>query len=216
MEGAMILWIFMLPFSLAMMLVCYPTNPIAVLFCDENGELRGIWKMWQTWDNSCNPSDVTEHRQLPSFLLYDWPRHYKESYDTTPELKRVGRKRWFTVCIDSNWTIWERIKRYICRAYWLMRNSCYGWAFWAFGITPGIRWVTVQNDGETQFVHEDYDWWWLDGAWRYKSTAPICTIFGWTIRWNILLGWKVDESARVDTRAMIANRIALSFHKEGK
>lgn len=210
----MILWLIYLPFSLLLTAVCYLTNWLVTPFCDENGELHGLLKYWQTWDNSCNPSDVTEHKQLPSFLLYDWPKHYKERKEATPELAAVGRERWLTTCIDNHWTLWERIKRYICRTYWLTRNCCYGWAFWVLGITPGIRWAVEQNDADTQFVHEDYAWWWLDGAWKYKSTAKICKIFGWTLRWNTLLGWKVDENAKVDTRAMIANRIAFSLDRE--
>ena len=212
----MVLWLFLVPFSLTAMILCYATNPIAVLFCDENGELHGFWRHWQTHDNSCNPSDVTEHQQLPSWLLYDWKKHYEETYGTTPELEKVGRKRWFTKCINPNFTLWERLQRYICRCYWLTRNCSYGFSFWLLGITPGIRWAVEQNDADTQFVHEDYDWWWLDGAWKYKSTAPICTIFGWTIRWNTFLGWKVDENAEVDTRAMIANRVAFSLERKGE
>lgn len=146
-------------------------------------------------------------------LLYDWKKHYKEYEDTTPELEKVGRKRWFTKCINPNFTLRERLQRYICRCYWLTRNCSYGFSFWLLGITPGIRWAVEQNDADTQFVHEDYDWWWLDGAWKYKSTAPICKIFGWTLRWNTFLGWKVDENAKVDTRAMIANRIAFSIER---
>ncbi len=211
----MILWLIYVPFSLLLAAMCYVTNPFVVPLADENGELHGIWKMWQTWDNSINPSDVTENKQIPKIFLYDWKRHYQEYKDTTPELAAVGRKRWFTVCIDSHWTVLERIQRYICRVYWLTRNSCYGWAFWVLGITPGVRWETVIDDGETQFIHEDYDMWWLDGAWRYKSTAPICKIFGYEIRREIMLGWKVSEDAKVDTRGMIANRIAIRIRRAG-
>lgn len=211
----MVLWLLYLPFSLLFMAVCYLTNPVVVKFCDKDGELHGIWRYWQTHDNSCNPSDVTEHKQLPSIFLYDWAKHYEETYDTTPELQKVGRKRWLTKCIDANFTLWERVQRYICRAYWLTRNCAYGFAFWLLGITPGVRWVVEQNDKDTIFVHEDYAWWWLDGAWKYKSTATICTFLGWTLRWNTFLGWKVDENAEVDTRAMIANRIAVSIGRAG-
>jgi len=98
--------------------------------------------------------------------------------------------------------------------YWLMRNCSYGWSFWTLGITPGIRWIVEKNTEDTIYVHEDYILWWLDGAWKYKSTAPIITLFGWTLRWNTFLGWKVVESAPVDTRGMIANRIAFSLGRE--
>lgn len=209
----MVLWLVYLPFALITMIACYLTNPIAVLFCDKDGELHGIWRNWQTWDNSCNPSDVTECKQLPAWLCYDWKRHYEEYEDDTPELKAVGRKRWFTRCIDDNWTIKERIQRYICRVYWLTRNCAYGWAFYVLGITPGVRWVVERKDKDVISVHEDYNGWQLDGAWKYKSTAPICTIFGWTLRWNNFLGWKLDENAEVDTRAMIAIRIAFSIER---
>ena len=210
----MVLWLFLVPFSLTAMILCYATNPIAVLFCDENGERHGFGRYWQTHDNSCNPSDVTEHKQLPSWLLYDWKKHYKEYEGTTPELQKVGRKRWFTKCIDNHWTLWERFQRWVCRTYWLTRNCSYGFSFWLLGITPGIRWAAERKDKDVSYVHEDYNGWQLDGAWKYKSTKPICTILGWTIRWNTFLGWKVDENAEVDTRAMIANRIAFSIGKE--
>lgn len=213
-EMLMILWALYLPFALLISLICYITNPIVVLFSDEDGELSGFWKLWQTHDNSLNPSDVTEQKQLPKFLCYDWPRHYEEWKGTTPELSAVGKERWFTTCIDSHWTVWERIQRYICRTYWVTRNCAYGWCFWVFGNTPGIFWDVVTNDDETIYVHEDVPYWWFNGAWKYKSTAPICKIGKWLIRREIFIGWKVSENARVDTRAMIATRISIRIKRE--
>nr|MBO6294562.1 hypothetical protein [Schwartzia sp. (in: firmicutes)] len=81
---------------------------------------------------------------------------------------------------------------------------------------PGVRWAVERKDKDVISVHEDYNGWQLDGAWKYKSTAPICTIFGWTLRWNNFLGWKLDENAEVDTRAMIAIRIAFSLERKGE
>jgi hypothetical protein len=212
----MIKWLFMAPLSLLVSLLCYITNPIVLLFCDEDGELPGFLSLWQTWDNSCNPSDVTEKKELPDFLLYDWGRHYAEYVDTPPELAAVGRSRWFTVCIDHDWTIMERIKRYICRCYWLTRNCAYGWTFWVFGVLPGIRWKVDQSDADTKFSHEDVPMWWLDSAWQYASSAPICKIYGYTIRREINLGWKVDTDATVDTQAMIATRVTIRIRREGE
>lgn len=211
----MVLWLIYVPFALILSFICFVTNPLVVLRADEDGELRGIWKMWQTWDNAINPSDVTEHKQLPSIFLYDWQRHYKEIYDTTPELKKVGRKRWLTKCIDKNFSLWERVQRYICRVYWLSRNCGYGWAFWVLGVLPGINWKVVKNDGETIFVHEDKKLWWLCGAWKYKSTAPICKVGKYVIRREIFLGWKISENAQVETQGMIAVRATIRIKKEG-
>ena len=211
----MILWLILAPLSLIVSLLCYLTNPLVVLFCDEDGELHGIGKLWQTWDNSCNPSDVYDNKQLPSFLLYDFHKHYEEWRGTTPELAAQGRERWFTRCIDPNFTIWERIQRYICRTYWLTRNCAYGWTFWVFGILPGINWHVVKDDGETRFIYEEYGLWWLNGAWCYKSTAPIFTLWGYTVHQECFLGYKIKTEATVDTRAMIATRATIHIEKAG-
>ena len=95
-----------------MTVVCYLTNFIVLLFCDKDGELHGFWHLWQTWDNSCNPSDVTEADEVPDWLKYDWARHYEEWRGSTPELSVQGRERWFTTCIDSNFSVVEQLQRY--------------------------------------------------------------------------------------------------------
>lgn len=200
----MIRWLIYLPISLIMTVVCYLTNFIVLLFCDKDGELHGFWHLWQTWDNSCNPSDIKDI--VPKWLLYDWDKHYKEREGTTEYLNKVNRKRWFTDCIDNNWTIIERIKRYICRIIWLTRNNCYGWAFYVLGITASPNFEIKSQSENTESIKE------IDGeAWKYKNKAPIFTIFNKTLYWNNLLGWKIDTSAKYDTRAMIANRIAFKI-----
>jgi len=212
----MITWLILAPLSLVVSFFCYLTNPIVVLFCDEDGELPGFLQLWQTHDNSCNPSDVTENKQLPDWLLYDWKGHYEEYKGTTPTLAEEGRDRWFTRCINHNWTLTERLKRYICRVYWLMRNCAYGWCFWVFGIIGGTKWTFVQNDPDTSFVHQDCVCWWIDSAWRYKSTAPWFSIGDYTIYKELHLGWKVKTEAIVDTRAMIATRATIRIERKEK
>jgi len=211
----MIRWLIMAPLSLIVSLICYVTNPIVVLFCNDDGELPGFFQLWQTWDNSCNPSDVTENHQLPDFLLYDWGKHYIEYKDTTPDLAMCGRERWFTRCIDNDFTLWETIQRYICRTYWLTRNCAYGWCFWIFGILPGVNWEIVKNDGLTKYIHEALIGWWIDSAWCYKSQAPMFSLWGWTVYQECFLGYKIKEEAHVDTRAMIATRATIRIEKDG-
>lgn len=41
-------WFLYAPLQLLIMIICYITNPIVVLFADENGELHGFLKKWQT------------------------------------------------------------------------------------------------------------------------------------------------------------------------
>lgn len=212
----MIFWLISAPFSIIISILCLITNPIVVLFCNEDGELPSFLALWQTWDNSCNPSDVYDNKELPVFLLYDWPRHYREWKGATPELFQQGRERWYTTCIDPNFSLWERVQRYICRVYWLTRNCAYGWGFWIFGVIPGIQWWEFTSDnGQTRWVHEPDALWWISGAWMYKSTAPICKIGNYVVRREIFLGWKVKPEALVDTRGMIATRATIRIKREG-
>lgn len=192
-------------------IVCYVTNPIVVLFCDKDGELPGFLSLWQTWDNSCNPSDVVHNKQLPSWLLYDFDAHYVERIVETDELSQVNRKRWATECINDEWTLAERFRRYVCRVYWLTRNCAYGFNFWLFGrlVTPHVKVVENWHGGTLAYEAIDAETF----AWMYKSTALICTVGSYVIRWNTLIGWKINTDADVDTQAMIAVRIAPAIDK---
>lgn len=61
------------------MILCYLTNWLVVLFSDEEGELSGIFHMWQTWDDTLdNPSFI--NNSLPKFLNYGWHSHYEQYY----------------------------------------------------------------------------------------------------------------------------------------
>jgi hypothetical protein len=206
----MLLWFLYLPFSLLFAVLCYLTNPIVVLFCDRDGELHGLWHLWQTWDNSLDCSDIKHI--APSFLLYDWDKHYREYEGITNYWETVRRPRWYTVCINNEWTLWERFQRYICRVYWLTRNCSYGFAFYIFGadVSPMLE---IQRSEHTIFVREIFGGN-IGGAFMYKNDAPIFSIGKWTVYWKNFLGWKIDESAKVTTHAMIANRIAFYFEKE--
>ena len=206
----MVIWFLYFLVSLVCMVLCYLTNPIAMLFADINGELPTILKYWQTWDNSVFCRESAEN--APKFLQYDWAKHYREYKGTDPYLASVNRDRWFVSCVDPDFTLWERIQRYFCGVLWLTRNCSYGFSFYLLGLTVSPT-LEIQESENTKFVREVYGQG-LFGAWEYKNTAPIFTAFGWTVHWNNLLGWKIDESAKYDTRAMIANRIAFYVEKE--
>ena len=177
-----------------------------MLFADKNGELQGPFIMWQTWDNSVFCSESVEC--APKFLQYDWPKHYREYKDATQLLRSWNRERWFVECIDDNFTFIERLKRYICGVLWLMRNNAYGFCFYLLGytVTPLLYCDESENTIYVEEVTGD--------AWMYKNDAPIFTLFGWTVRWANLLGWKIAVGESYDTRAMIANRIAIRFSRE--
>ena len=208
----MVIWFLYFLVSLVCMVLCYITNPFVVPFADINGELPTILKYWQTWDNSVFCRDSVEH--APNFLQYDWTKHYREYKGTDPYLASVNRDRWFVSCIDPDFTLWERVQRYCCGVLWLTRNCSYGFSFYLLGLTVSPT-LEISESANTKFVKEVYGQG-LWGAWEYKNTAPIFTLWGWTVHWNNLLGWKIDESAQFDTRAMIANRIAFFLEKEGE
>lgn len=208
----MVLWFIYFLLSLVFMILCYLTNPMVVPFCDINGELPWFLHYWQTWDNSVFCKESVDC--APSFLKYDWDKHYEEHLDSDAYLHSVNRQRWYVTCKDPNFTFVERLKRYCCGVLWLTRNCSYGFAFYLLGlnIAPTLE---IKESENTIFVREVLGKG-LYGAWMYKNTAPIFTLWGWTVRWNNLLGWKIDTSAQYDTRAMIANRIAFSFEKEAE
>lgn len=208
----MILWLIYFILSLVLSVICYITNPIVVLFADENGELHGLWHYWQTWDNSLDCSDIKHI--APEWLQYDWDKHYREYLDTDSYLKSVNRERWYCVCVDYHFTFIERIKRYICRCIWLTRNNAYGFCFYLLGLTVSPN-LEIKKSENTIFVREIFGGN-IGGAWMYKNTAPIFKAFGYVVHWNNLIGWKIDADAKMDTRAMIANRVAFYFEKEGE
>ncbi len=210
----MIRWLILAPISLIVSLICYLTNPLVVLFCNDDGELPSFLHLWQTVDNSCNPSDVTENHQLPDWLLYDWAAHYEEWKGTTPELSANGRTRWFTRCINDDFTVVELLQRYVCRVYWLTRNCANGWAFWAFGILPGVDWEIVEKTDTKKYLHEAMYFWWIDRAWCYKDESHWFSLWGYEIKKEFYIGYKVKEEAQVDTRAMIATRLTVRIKKE--
>ena len=203
----MIRWLIYLIPSLLSKVLCYLTNWFVVLFSDRDGELHGFLHLWQTWDDSLNSEFGTQC--APKFLQYDWAKHYVEYKDTTQYLRSVNRERWFATCINDDWTLWERFQRYACRVLWLMRNNAYGFAFYLLGQTA-VPPIEVETSENTISAKEKNG-----SGWMYKNEAKIFSLFGWEVHWNNLLGWKLDTDAKYDTRAMIANRIAFSFEKEG-
>ena len=216
-------WLLQAIASFVVSIFCYITNPIVVLFCDKDGELPTWCKYWQTWDDSVYSSDVVHKRELPDFLLYNYNGHYIE-HDTCEgqqlaserqhkreaELKRVNRRRWFSTCFNDDWTIKERLQRYICAVYWLTRNCGYGFSFWWFGANAYGDDICIDVDTDELTVGRSiYD----TRIFIYKDSRKAGSCFGYDIYWNIFAGWKLDLDAKVLTRAMIAHRIAIKIRK---
>ena len=204
----MLIWVVYAILNFVCMVVCYITNPIVCLFCNEEGELPSIFRMWQTWDDSCNPRFyVLEH--APKFLRYDYDKHYEEYKGTTPDLEAVGQTRWFAKVKDGNFTTKEKIQRYCCRVLWLTRNCGYGFAFWCFGRTVDMKDITIKDIGDREkFLYDEHENI-LTRVWSYKNSNLITD----KIELNVYMGWKVNEGDIGPKQCMVATRpIAIRFN----
>jgi hypothetical protein len=209
------IWLIYLPLVLLCSALCYLTNWLVVLFADKNSELHGIWHLWQTYDNSITPSDVTELHELPSFLLYNWKAHYYEYEADTSYMDDIKRKRWYTTCINDDWTLWERLQRYICRVYWLTRNCAYGWCFYVFG-----QWAFSDSSVEHKHYKDDkhyIKWGWDNSQPIWCRTWWLKIDWYWTKHWHTdaYIGWKVSYPFSGSRYNMIANRFVPIKYSRG-
>lgn len=209
------IWLPLFILNAVLMVICYITNPIVCLFCDEEGELHGFLNYWQPWDDSCNARFFVLEK-VPSFLRYDYDRHYEEWWGTTPELEQYNRQRCFAKLIDPNFTVKERLQRYICRVLWLTRNCGYGFSFYIFG-DWAFKATSVEHfhckDGR-HYVRFGWDesqsiWtrvWWFKVDWYWSKRLHT----------EGFLGWKINESYPGDSQySMIAHRFVPIKYSRG-
>lgn len=190
-------YIFYLPCQLVCSLLCYLTNWLVVLFADEEGELPGILRLWQTWDDTLD--NETDIGRLPKFLQYDWDLHYVQTMT-----EERGRTRYQEVLIRP-FSFADRVRRYFCRCHWLYRNCAYGFAFYLFGIdierpvnvTKGDGWYFASETGGNVWSR----------PWALKSDAQI---YG-RLHWKVYVGWKIQKERNDEYRTMIANRVWLTI-----
>lgn len=207
----MLKYFIFLPLNLICMVICYITNPFVVLFANEIGELPKIFKLWQTWDGSIDDRVyVTE--DCPKWCRYDFYKHYKQYRAPV----YGNREKRCVELIDPNFTVKERILRYICRVFWLSRNCGYGFAYYLFGVTV--------NGKNMKLVYGKYqkDEGRKGELWVEKNKnillAPFTIkndllFFNNKLEFNWYLGWKISTSFYESHRAMIANRISIRKSK---
>lgn len=200
------LWLFEVPFMLIIMVFCYLTNPFVCLFADEEGELPKIFKLWQTWDDSLNPRFFVVEK-VPEWLKYDYDKYYDEYWETLPE---TGRRRCYARSKYAMTDKKDRMKRYICRVLWLMRNCGYGFAFYLFGRKVyGSFWSKMEyHKDDNHYVRFGFE----DNVDPVLNTWTLKFRWNWTKHWYSegYLGWKVPFESHEDAglkRCMIANRI---------
>lgn len=209
MVKSFLVWLGYYMLNLPCMILSYLIGFIVVLFCDIHGELPWCLRYFQTWDDSCNPRDVCDYKQIPGIFLYDWHKHYEQTIGTTPELEKLNRTRYFSPCIDPNFTLKEKLQRYVCRVYWLIRNCGYGWAFWLFGkdFTNKDEIKVLVDKPNFQILVDE-----TNNAFTYKDSREIFTIFNRRLELNVYFGWKFgkDDLNEKPKRCMLATRF-ISF-----
>lgn len=85
-------WFIYAPLQLLIMIICYITNPIVVLFADKDGELHGFLRKWQTFDDSCDSEDcVTKY--VPKWIRYDFYKYYRSEKQYDPNYGRVMKNQ---------------------------------------------------------------------------------------------------------------------------
>lgn len=203
----MMIWLPLFVLNALLMVLCYLTNPLVVLFADEEGELKGFLHYWQTWDDSINPRFFILEK-VPGFLRHDYDRHYVEFWDTTPALAPLGHRRCFAKLIDPNFTLKERLQRYICRVLWLTRNCGYGFSFYMFGRT-----VRRETSVERSICRDERH----ALRWGYDAGQSILTRVWWVkVEWfwskhlytEGYLGWKVGTPFKDESQySTIAHRL---------
>lgn len=202
----MVKFLIFLPLQLLSMILCYLTNWIVVLFADEDGELKGLWQLWQTWDDSVDNKYFVLN-QIPKIFRYDFDKYNKE-YKGGED--KYGRRRYYVKNLKPL-PLKDRIKRYFCRVGWLNRNCGYGFAFYLLGTWVDNR-KMIYNDSTKykEYSGHEKGWRWLfDKPFVWKSDRPITK----HLQLNCFIGWKASREIKGRHRAMIANRIAVRIRK---
>ena len=191
-------WFLYTPLNFIVMVICYITNPIVVLFADENGELHGFFRKWQTFDDSCDSEDAVT-KYTPKWMRYDFYKYYRVEKKYNPSYGRVIKKSINVAPLPFV----DKLKRYCCRLFWLSRNCAYGFAVDWFGATINPKDVVVVDDycfGEFERrirITKDLKYWKIYNSMRILNTK---------YQWRIYLGWKIHNVQSIH-RAMLAFRI---------
>lgn len=182
-------------------IIAYLTNWFVVFFADECGQLPKCLKWWQTYDNPLDVEWMVTEGVVPGFARYDFNRHYKYHYeDKGDDYMKPG----YVELLDPDFTLWERFQRYVCRLWWIYRNSNYGFSYYVNGRTvngkDNIILLDINEPNNRQFksVVKGGNWW--SATWCYYYEKPYCKWF----KLRVYLGWKLKSVYAGKQRHMLA------------
>lgn len=194
-------WCFQAILEVIATIIAYLTNWLVVFFADECGQLPKCLKWWQTYDNPLDVEWMVTEGKVPKFARYDFKRHYEYHYeDKGDNYMKPG----YVILRDPNFTLWERFQRYVCRLYWIYRNSNYGFSYYVNGRVVDAEKQDILEDVNTEntrifkSIVNDGDWW--SRTWCYYYEAPYCKYF----KIRVYLGWKLKSVHRGTVRHQIA------------
>lgn len=176
-------------------IIAYLTNPFVLLFADEVGNLPKIFLWWSNWDDHLDVDWMVYEHKVPKWAEYDFNRHYKYHNEWEAE-KLIGEHRGFVELLDPNFTLWERIQRYVCRLAWIYRNCAYGFSYHVTGVDVNEADIVKVKDEEGYKFYKTKD------AWVLKYDRPS---FG-KYHWEVFLGWKMHNVTGTE-RCMLAFRV---------
>lgn len=194
-------WILQAVLEVLATIVAYLTNWFVVFFADECGQLPKCLKWWQTYDNPLDVEWMITEGVVPKFARYDFKRHYEYHYeDKGDDYMKPG----YVKLLDPNFTLWERVQRYVCRLWWIYRNSNYGFSYYVNGRTidgkDNVVLLDINEPNNRQFksIVKGGSWW--SATWCYYYEKPYCKWF----KLRVYLGWKLKSVYAGKQRHMLA------------
>lgn len=197
----MIKWLlYLIPYNFICIL-CYFLNPIIVLFCDDEGELKGWLHYFQTYDDSCDSSYYMRGK-VPSFLNYDFDKHYY-TVEGVDYFRHDCVRTYTRLKEGCTWTKKEKVQRYFCRVLWLMRNCAYGFRHYVFSEDmTGIN-LTVKN--------RDNFWGFMGSKFFKPFVYKNENIISKHLAWKIYIGWKTYPNNENAKNCMMTSRVLLKW-----
>lgn len=191
-------WFLMAIIDLLFNVVAYITNPLVVLTASEYGNLPWLLTWWDNYDDCMDVEWFIKEGHVPSWCVYDYDKHYK-FHDSNEALKTRGICKSYVDILDWNFTLKERIQRYVCRVLWLYRNCAYGFSYYVTGIdVRKADVVEIKTEKKDGYIYYETPY-----AFCYKDERPS---FG-KHHWDNFVGWKFQSVTNDVERCMLAFRI---------
>jgi hypothetical protein len=135
--------------------------------------------------------------KVKTYVDYNYAENDKCYIAVVNDNRIFLNKTWSVEILDPNFTVWEKIQRYICRNVWLYRNTAYGFSYEVCGryvladkVKTYVDYNYAENDKCYIAVVNDNRIF-LNKTWSIFYTKKYCKWF----YLRIYLGWKFKGTA---------------------